>query len=160
MAGYGTDGAFEAWLEASGYENSSTLELSALRQRGSVYIDGLYGIRFLGTPAGGYAQERAWPRTGAADYYGSAIPADVVPAPVVEASYFAAYQEAASPGSLSIANSPGSRVKRETVASLEVEYFDDGSASSSPGAAPVFSYIEGLLAPFVNSLREPEIIVV
>ena len=107
MSGYGTDEGLTAWLAANGYTLPADAPTAAvLRERGSVYIDGAYGSRFSGTPAGGFAQERAWPRTDAYAY-GSAIGPDVVPAAVVQASYHAAYAEAVSPGSLSAHTRPG-----------------------------------------------------
>jgi len=49
--------------------------IAAARQRGSLFIDGTYGLRFPGTPSGGLDQEREWRRTGASDRYGTAIDA-------------------------------------------------------------------------------------
>ena len=66
MAGYGDDSGLAAYLAAQGYvlpEGAATL--AVLRQRGSDYLDGLYGAQFRGVPTDGVTQERAWPRTGA-----------------------------------------------------------------------------------------------
>lgn len=147
MAGYGTDAAFEDWMA----DNGLTMPLNAptpavLRRRGSVYIDGLYEARLPGSRAGGFAQERAQPRTGAT-FNGEAIPSDVVPVAWEHASYHAAYQEAASPGSLSVAASTSGAVKREKVDSLEVEYVA-GSGDPVADAMVRISAVEGLLAPF------------
>lgn len=148
MAGYGTDEAFAAWLTANGYTLPGGAATPAvLRQRGSSYIDGTYGPRFSGTPAGGFAQERAWPRTGAYAY-GSAIGSDVVPDAVVQASYFAAYAEALSPGSLSVTVTPGRQVKRQKVDTIEREFFEAGGDPVA-AARPVITAVEGLLAPFL-----------
>lgn len=69
MAGYGDDSAFSAWLAANGYTlPGGALAAAVLLQRGSTYIDGLYRPRFVGYPTGGFAQERAWPRTDACAY--------------------------------------------------------------------------------------------
>lgn len=147
MAGYGTDQGMATWMA----DNGLTMPLSAptpavLRQRGSVYIDGLYGQDFVGVPADGYFQERAWPRIGAC-VQGRAVPPDLVPVAIEHASYHAAYQEAVSPGSLSVAASTSGAVKREKVDTLEVEYVA-GSGDAVADALVRLSAVEGLLAPF------------
>jgi hypothetical protein len=147
MAGYGTDQGFTDWLTTNGFVLPEAAPTPAvLRQRGSQYLDGVYGSRFPGQPTGGFAQERAWPRTGA-EASGQAIPTDAVPVAIEHASYHAAYQEAVSPGSLSVAASTSAAVKREKVDSLEVEYVA-GSGDAVADATVRLSAVEGLLAPF------------
>ena len=160
MAGYGTDEAFAAWLEANGYSLPDGAPTAAvLRQQGSVYVDGTYSLRFPGSPTGGAGQEREWPRTDATDRYGTAIEADTVPQRVIDASYMASYQLAVSPGSLSVVVDPAKRVKRQKVDTIEREFFDPGDASAA--AAPVMSAIEGILAPLLTtSVFEPGVLVV
>lgn len=150
MAGYGTDEAFDQWLTANGYELSEgALDQAVLRQRGSAYIDGRYGYRFSGQPAGGLSQERAWPRSGATDIYDNSIASDAIPNQVIEASYYAAWFEANSPGSLATITNPSAMVKRQKVDVVEREFFDP---SKDPYAVlgPVSSLIEGLLAPLLG----------
>jgi hypothetical protein len=54
MAGYGNDEGFATWLAENGHTLPDGAPLPAvLRQRGSVYIDGHYGMRFAGEKAGG-----------------------------------------------------------------------------------------------------------
>ena len=92
MAGYGEDNGFTAWLADNGLTlPDDALAVAVLRQRGSSYIDGLYGLKFSGQPTGGLAQERAWPRTGA-EALGQSIPADLVPNAIIQASYAAPNQ--------------------------------------------------------------------
>ena len=163
MAGYGDDAGFTTWLAENGYSLPEGAPTAAvLRQRGSVYLDGLYGLRFVGEKTGGWEQERAWPRTGA--YAGgSAVPDDIVPQPIIHAAYEAALQEAREPESLSLIGSAAERVKRERVeGAVEVEY---QAASSSEGLAaqmvPVMTAIEGLIAPFLRPVGGcPTILVV
>lgn len=148
MAGYGDDTAFAAWLTANGY----TLPVGApapaiLRQRGSAYVDGLYGSRARGVPTGGYAQERAWPRIGATAY-ASAIPDDAIPAAWIEASYHAGLYEAENPGGLAVVVTGAGAIKMEQVGSLKTEYFE-GSADAIGNATPMLSAVEGLLGPFL-----------
>lgn len=148
MAGYGGDSAFNAWLADNGYTLPSGLTAAVLRQRGSDYIDGVYGLRFTGQPTGGVAQERAWPRTGA-EAFDLPIGAATIPSAVERASYAAAYQEAVKPGSLSIAVTASGAVKRKKVGPIEIEYAD-ASGSAIASATPILSAVEGLLAPYLT----------
>lgn len=145
MAGYGDDGGFAAWAAAAGHTVPAG-SVPAARQRGSAYIDAVYGERFTGTPTGGVDQERAWPRTGASAF-GQALASDLTPQRVVNASYEAALIELRSPGSLTIVTDPAKRVKRQKVDTIEREFFEPGEGTGS--AAPVSSVIEGLLAPLL-----------
>ncbi|WCK26643.1 DnaT-like ssDNA-binding protein [Agrobacterium pusense] len=151
---YGDNAGFTAYAEAAGYvipDGTTDAQISAARQRGALFID-RYEPRFSGSRTGGYAQERAWPRTGASTYYGEPITSDVVPAAIVNASYEAAYLELTNPGSLSPVVTGSSTVKREKVGSLEIEYA--ASSSSDIGdivamATPVVTAIEGMLWLFM-----------
>lgn len=149
MAGYGSDIAFTAWAA----ENGLTVpdgNVTAARQRGSAYIDGRYEVRFPGARTGSYSQERSWPRTGAETYYGEAIPSNVIPDPVIWASYTAAFQELTSPGSLTPVIIGSSTVKREKVGPLETEYaVATTQAEIVAMATPVVTAIDGLLWPFL-----------
>ncbi len=158
MAGYGTDQGFTDWLAANGYAMPAGAPTPAvLRERGSVYIDATYGARFKGQPAGGYAQERAWPRTGAM-VMGSMVPNDAIPLAVEHASYRAAFQIATDPNSLTWIGSAAGIVKRERVeGAVEVEYFDPARASDVPfdplapsTSTPTISEIDGMLAPYLD----------
>lgn len=151
MAGYGDDDGFHAWLSESGHAMPVGAPTpSILRQRGSVYIDSVYGSRFLGAPTGGYDQERAWPRTGATAYE-TDIPTDAVPERVVIASYTAAWYEANNPGGLSVAATAAGAVKREKIDVIETEYFA-GSGNAVQDATVTLLDVEGLLAPFFGTL--------
>jgi len=164
MAGYGTDDGFKAYAEAAGYvipEGTTDPQIAAARQRGALFID-RYEPKFPGTRTDGYQQERAWPRTGATTYYGEAIPSDVIPTAIVNASYEAAFLELTNPGSLSPAVTGSSTVKREKVGQLEVEYSTSTSTDIDDIVAlatPVVTAIEGMLWPFLMP-RLPGILVV
>lgn len=154
MSGYGDDAGFTAWLADNGYAlPDGAPDVAVLRQRGSVYVDGLYGtqdvtrLRFPGAPTDGVAQDRAWPRTGATVFRVQIDPA-TIPAAVTEASYFAGLQEATSPGILSASASASAQIKSEKTGPLETDYFQaEGSAAAA--AMTTFSFIEGLLAPLL-----------
>lgn len=154
MAGYGTNEGFTAYAEAAGYVipgGTTDAQKNAARQRGALFID-RYEPRFSGSRAGGYVQERAWPRTGASTYYGEPVPSDVVPVAIVNASYEAAFLELTNPGSLSPVVTGSATVKREKVGSLEVEYATSTStdiADIIAMATPVVTAIEGMLWLFM-----------
>ncbi|MNH49249.1 hypothetical protein D3C73_08200 [compost metagenome] len=147
MAGYGDDAKFNAWMASNGYSlPAGGVAVAVLRQRGSAYVDGLYGSRFSGRPTGGFEQERAWPRVGACAH-GQSIPSDVVPVAIEQASYHAAYQEAVKPGSLAIAVTAAGALKRKKIGPLEKEYFE-GSGDAVADGTLKLSAVEGLLSPF------------
>lgn len=149
MAGYGSDVGFTAWLTENGLVlPEGSADEAVLRQRGSVYIDGTYGARFPGVPTGGYAQERAWPRSGAT-VYNADIPTNVIPDAVIQASYFAALQEATSPGSLAVSTSLGGGLKRKKIDGLEKEFFA-GTGNAVADATLRISSVEGLMAPYLT----------
>lgn len=146
---YGSDSAFTAWLALNGLTlPAGAPEAAILRQRGSQYVDGVYGSRFWGFPTGGFAQERAWPRTGA-KAYGQTIPDDAVPVAVERASYAAAYQDAIKPGSLSISATAAGAVKRKKIGPIEKEFFE-GSGDVVADGTLKLSAVEGLLAPYLK----------
>jgi len=153
MAGYGNNDGFIAYAEAAGYvipDGTQETAITAARQRGSLVID-RYERFFSGTRTGGFAQERAWPRTGASTYYGEAIGAEI-PAAIVNASYEAAFLELTNPGSLSPVVTGSATVKREKIGQLEVEYSTSSSTNIADlvaMATPVVTTIEGLLWPFL-----------
>lgn len=154
MAGYGNNADFTAYAAAAGYvfpDGTTDDQKTAARQRGSLVID-RYEPRFSGTRTGGFAQERAWGRTGATTYYGEAIPDGTIPVAIVNASYEAAFIELTNPGSLSPVVTGNAAVKREKVGPLETEYATSSSTSQADiiaMATPVVTIIEGLLWPFL-----------
>ena len=144
MAGYGSDDGFTAYVTAAGYE-IPVGSIPAARQRGSAYIDALYGDRFTGVPTGGIDQERSWPRTGASAF-GTVLASDLIPKRVEHAAYEAALLELQAPGSQTIITDPAKRVKRQKVDTIEREFFEPSDVAST---APTSSVIEGLLGPLL-----------
>ena len=161
MFGYGTNDGLTTWLSENGYALPvAALSPAVLRQRGSTYIDAIYGARFVGFPTGGIDQERAWPRTGAT-VFDQALASDLVPNRVVLASYQAAWMEAQDPGSLSVIVSEAERIKRMEAGSAKLEYFDGTAMPAVEAATQISSEIEGLLAPLlVPDFVEPSIMVI
>lgn len=124
--------------------------------RASVYIDGRYrkllasGVwqsLFPGVKTEGRGQAREWPRTGAEDYEGHAIPSDQVPVEVEQAAYEAALRELAEPGSLSPDFVAASTVKRQKVGPIEEEFSVGAGADGAASVRPVISIIDEMIAP-------------
>lgn len=138
MSGYGTDGAFEAWLEANGLElPSDAPDSSVLREIGSSYMDGAYEARLqCSRRTGGFSQELAWPRTGHTVNCED-VPDNLIPQAWINASYRAAYLQAVSGWALS-GSDPNRVAKREKVDVLEVEYFAVGDGAVQGNASPGF----------------------
>lgn len=149
MAGYGDDAGFSGWLADNGYAlPDGAPAVAVLRNRGSQYIDAVYGSRFLGSVVDA-GQERQWPRE-CAIVNGKLIPSNVIPAAIINASYQAAYQEATDPGSLSAVGSASGTVKREKVDQIEVEYATSQSDGTATNITPLISIVDGMLAPFLR----------
>ena len=151
MEAYGTDGGFEAWLDAMGYElPADAPDVSALRARGSAYIDGTYEALWTGERTGGVMQELGWPRVGALLTCVTAIPDDAIPPGVVKAAYRAAWIDASDPGILNSSATSGRRVAREKVDVIEVAYHDDKTAVvGAGGVAFIDGEIDGMMRPFI-----------
>lgn len=160
MAGYGDDTAFAAYLTANGYTlPDGAASAAILRQRGSAYIDALYGWRFPGVPVDGSSQDRAWPRTGAHDIYGTAIASDAVPTRIIDASYEAAWIEANSAGALSKTFTPGEQKVLTEVKGIK--WTLTGDATREKAMSVVSTVIEGILYPLIGSdMRLPAVAVV
>lgn len=146
MAGYGTDAGFAAWMDENGHVlPEGALSPSVLRQRGSTYVDALYGSRFAGYPTGGASQERSWPRTGVFAM-GGAVAANEIPAAVLNASYAAAFVSTISTGALTLSTS--APVKRRKVGDVETEFAEISAGFQWAGDIPV-TVLDGMLAPFL-----------
>lgn len=145
----------------TGWAGSDADKTAALI-RASEYIDGRYRYQaggcwrsmFRGRKTGGRAQSAEWPRTGATDSEGNAIPDDEVPSEVERATYEAALRELESPGSLSPDYVASQQIVREKVDVIEVQY---ASATSSGAATPnrphvtiVDDILSGLLCDLTN----------
>lgn len=164
MAGYGSDQGFRSYAVATGYaifEGATDAQIASARLRGSIVVD-RYEPKLSGRRTAGYAQERAWPRTGASTRWGEAIEETAIPVVIVNASYEAAFLELTNPGSLSPVVVGAEVVKREKVGPLETEYAALTSASPTDVAAmatPVVTIIDGMLWPFFTPAM-PGILVV
>ncbi|WP_062390939.1 DnaT-like ssDNA-binding protein [Pseudomonas abietaniphila] len=158
---YGTVAAADAYHAARAniaWTGDDAAKQAALI-RASAYIDGKYQAQtncgrweslFSGVKTGGRAQSLQWPRTGATDNEGHAIPPDEVPIEIEQAAYEAALREIVTPGSLSPDYVASQAVKREKVGPLETEYAVRDAASGATSVRPIITLIDELLAPLLG----------
>ncbi|WP_442596311.1 DnaT-like ssDNA-binding protein [Parapusillimonas sp. JC17] len=158
MAGYGNDDGFQTWLSGQGLALPvGAPTLAVLRQIGSDYVDAAYEHALqCSQRAGGFEQERAWPRVGHR-VNGQPVPNDLVPPAWVSASYRAAYLQATTEGGWATVGVDSTRqTRREKVDSIEREFFaaSDAAGSSVAPGMPSDSIINGMLTPwFCSNVR-------
>lgn len=150
---YGDDAGLAAWAAARGLTVTGTP--AVLRQLGSDYLDGAYEGLWSGYRTDPFGQENAWPRTGATLNCVTAIPSDLIPLAVINASYRAAYLESVTPGVLTGPVQSGARVKRERVeGAVEIEYMDDGAVLAGSASGFVDPSIDGAMGQFICDAGE------
>lgn len=127
--------------------------------RATDYIDGRYRVMmatgrwvsmFPGVRTAGRGQANEWPRTGARDNDGNALPVDQVPVEVERATYEAALRELASPGSLSPDFVASEAVTKEKVGPIEVTYAEAATGDQPPNR-PAIPLIDGILGPLLRT---------
>ena len=143
---YLSESDFEAYCEDRGLTFSGDVEPALVRA--TAWIEARYGARFSGSPLNGRGQGLSWPRSGATDRAGNAIPSNEVPIEIKRAAAEATLREVKTPGSLMPDQTGGgAAVKRKKLGSMEVEYaVADGAAA----AAPSFPLIDGILTPLLG----------
>lgn len=150
---YGTEDGLIEYAEEKGVtipDLGANDSIDGALLRGSMYIDAVYGYRFSGMPVDGIDQDRYWPAEDAEDIYGNAIPSDVVPKRVVQATYEAALLELQNPGSLAVLTSENERIRSIKAGSVAIEYAQSAAFDNISGAYPMYTTIEGLLYPLIG----------
>ncbi len=145
---YGTREDADTYHTARGnaaWSAATTEARNAALVRGSQGLDGLYGARYPGRVTDA-DQPLLWPRAGVT-YRGQVLDDDVVPLPIIRATYELALRELATPGSTAPDYVPEGAIKRlkKGVGPLqkETEYAVPLTAAA---ARPVFALIDGILA--------------
>lgn len=150
---YGDLASATAYMAARGYAWAGTDEdKNAALLRAAEYVDSLGRERpcfWVGTKAGGRAQVREWPRTGAVDGFGDAIANDEVPQEIIDAEFQAAWRELANPGSLNPDYVASDTFKQAKVGPLEVTYATSSDTDAIP-TKPVVSVINDLIGPLLT----------
>lgn len=138
---YHTQNGNTAWFNGAA-SPSDDLRASALI-RAAVILDGSYKSRWPGRRTHGRNQGLDWPRTGAADAEGFPIQGDEIPVEIRDAQCEMALREYVSPGSLNPDVVETSRVLREKVGDLEVQYAD---VTKTGGSIPQLTFVDNILA--------------
>jgi hypothetical protein len=146
------DQGFTDWLAGQGLALPNVAPTAAvLRQVGSDYVDAAYEHRLACSHrAGGYLQERAWPRTGHRQGRND-VPDDMIPPAWVNASYRAGYLQATQPGWATGAVDPGRITKREKADVIEREFFgpDVMAAGDAAPGMRADAVVNGLVLPWL-----------
>lgn len=151
MPHYGTLAAADAYHAERGntaWGDADEPDRVAALVRASDYVDarylyerhGCWVSMFPGEPTLGRLQERAWPRTGAAD-----IAPDEVPIEVERATYEAAFRELENPGFLMPDYVPGEQVTRVKVGPIEESYATAAEVGGPPNM-PLVLAVDRILA--------------
>lgn len=138
-----------AYADSRGLSFDSGADAETALRRATTWIDGQYGARFSGSKTDGRAQALQWPRTGATDAGGFAIPAEEIPVEIVQATCEAAIRELAEPGALSPDVTPGKVIAAASVSgAVSVQYAAGGGID---GQRPVATTVEDILVGLIGS---------
>lgn len=139
---------FKAYCGKVGYDLTDKIDtdLEQALRRGTTWLDGTYGQRFIGEPATG-EQALDWPRENAV-WRGALLPSTTMPQRVKNALCEAAWRELTAPGTLSPDYVPAEAIKQEQVGDLSVTYQDTNGRIDD--VLPVISVVEGILAGFIR----------
>lgn len=139
---------FKAYCGKVGYDlaGKTEPEVEQALRRGTTWLDGTYGQRFIGEPAT-VDQALEWPRKNAV-WRGALLPSTSIPQRIKNALCEAAWRELSAPGSLSPDYVPAEAIKQEEVGDLSVTYQDTNGRIDD--VMPVVSVIEGILAGFIR----------
>lgn len=139
---------FKAYCGKVGYslEGKDDTDLEQSLRRGTTWIDGTYGQRFIGEPAT-VEQSLEWPRKNAV-WRGALLPSTTIPQRVKNALCEAAWRELSAPGSLSPDYVPAEAIKQEQVGDLSLTYQDTNGRIDD--VLPVVSAVEGILTGFIR----------
>jgi hypothetical protein len=138
-SGYGTDAGFLAYMAARNRDLDAVDpdDIAAARLVVSEWLDMRYRTSFGGTKSGGALQEREWPRVGAIDCYGYALPSTTVPTAIENATYEAALRELQSPGVFSPTFTPNKYKRVSIDGALSVDFVQFDSATDIVTQFPI-----------------------
>lgn len=115
------------------------------------YLDAVYGDRYAGVRTNPRSEQSlSWPRAGFVWDDGEELADNVIPQNLIDAQVEAAMLEWASPGALQPSAGAPRGKKAVQVGPISVTYDDAASSASSPGKAPLFSTIDGLMVPLLD----------
>lgn len=121
-------------------------EVNAALLVASGYLDAAFRSQFMGLKTGGRDQVPEWPRIGVQDIYGYAIPSDVPPRELINATYEAAFRQLQTPGIFFKDYSPSKYKSVAISGAISVDYAI-GSAFDFQTQSP---QIAAVLAPILT----------
>jgi hypothetical protein len=142
---YASTDFFDNYTDDRGYAVGTGDTEQALI-RATQVLDATYARRFTGTRTNGREQALEWPRSGATDIAGNAIPDDEIPIEILEATAELALREVTVPGSTMPDLARGGSIRSLRAGSVAIEYGANASSTT------IFSLINGILAPLIGSL--------
>jgi len=149
---YGDAEGFQTYWVARGREAAIAAydesEITAALLVASGYLDAAFRSQFMGLKHGGRDQVLEWPRDGVQDIYGYAIPNDVPPREVINATYEAALRQLQTPGVFFADYNPSKYRSVSVSGAVSVQYAV-GSAFDFQTQMP---QIAAILAPILTGL--------
>ncbi len=149
---YGDAEGFTAYWTARGREAAIVAydepEITAALLVASGYLDAAFRSQFMGLKHGGRDQVLEWPRDGVQDIYGYAIPNDVPPREVINATYEAALRQLQTPGVFFADYNPSKYRSVSVSGAVSVQYAV-GTAFDFQTQMP---QIAAILAPILTGL--------
>jgi len=145
---------FKLYAESQAFDIAAMTDpqLEAALRRGTAAVDAMYRTRFTGVRLTGYTQALEWPRSGGTYRPGgAAVPSNIVPVQIRNATAQLAWREAVTPGSTQPDYVATSQVVRKKVDVIEIEYAD--TTKSDNGGAPnqpMLTLVDGLLWPLLG----------
>lgn len=137
VATYAAEIGNTAWAAAA------TDDKEAAIVRATAYLRNEARYKWRGTKQT-YAQRLPWPRSGAVEHRGLAVPESTVPQRVIDACCELAIRELATPGVLQPDQARGGAIKSESVGAISVTYADSAPAET------VVTVVQGILAPLLR----------
>jgi len=145
-----------AWTRR-GYDHSTLTdeEVQQLLLAGSEFCDGMgaretspgiYITLLPGYPTGGRAQERQWPRTGAADSYGTPYEEDEIPPALIRAVHAAAWYAKQNAGGLNVVFKRDQIVQSRRVETIARTFFEPKSVNGLSPTRPQIPEVDANMA--------------
>jgi len=114
-------------------------------RRATAFLSNSYNWK--GNRVNGRDQALAWPRAGVVDQDGYGIGSNEIPTELQNAVAEIALRELVTPGTMNPDFTQSAMVKREKVASLEVEYLN--SSTSADAQRPVLLVVRDMISQFL-----------
>lgn len=130
---------------ALSFPTEAALQEAAIREAAE-YLQNEHRYAWRGTRAY-YEQTMPWPRVGATEYRGPAVPVHTVPWRVKQAQMYLAHLASLAPGTLDMVLERGGKVKSKTIGPISTTWMDDAPVEK------VIQKVQGLVQPLLRTGR-------